>query len=364
MDVPQTLSPRTPSPRRVEVSNEHHEAKVPPAPLPLSHLQSRRRRRSFGSDHDGRRSPSSGQSNELSISIPYAHINQEAALSALQYLPMPVIVLSSLKTVILANEAMGRLVCSQDRKTEEVNGGTSDGGPSVVKSIVGQTLSQIGVDMLQGDSPIWIDWESFLDGIANPALEGDTTPKTAEVGQHELSRSNLKPTVVHDVSVEVVLSPGRCAAIRSATSPTSLVNSQVTANMIISVWFMDDSKYYTLTFTSSNVHPNSSTAQSTHTVPRSASHTSSPQSASSSSSSSRQSLRHREATSALSSPTFPPSPLPHGPPSKTSLASSPSILQKATKLREALLNSMNLPCYALWEDTSVGSKSMPATHNR
>src|SRR3954471_15074206 len=45
----------------------------------------------------------------LKLDIPHPAAT-EIAFAALQYLPIPVIVLTSLKTIALANEAMGRLL--------------------------------------------------------------------------------------------------------------------------------------------------------------------------------------------------------------------------------------------------------------
>jgi PAS domain-containing protein len=66
----------------------------------------------------------------------------EIAFAALQNLPMPLIVLSSLKTIVLANEAMGRLLgLRRDSASSQQE--------SVIDVLQGQTLSQIGIDMLQ-----------------------------------------------------------------------------------------------------------------------------------------------------------------------------------------------------------------------
>lgn len=294
----------------------------------------------------------------------------------MQYLPMPIIVLNAFKTVVLANEAMGRLLCAEGKEQRSKIGSCS-GLSSLTNSLLGQTLSQIGVDMLQPDgSPLWINWENFLDSVGEPQDDeqngeandgigsGASTPKvTGE--QKDLSAENLSHlnrTVVHDIAVDVVLSPRRCAALRSSQNASGLsASDQVYANMIISAWLQDDSKYFTLTFTSSSPHATPATAShkaarpssSSHNVARTpASYTSSPQSASSSSSSSRRS-RHSKPPSNLSSPSYMPSFPPNGPPAKANLSSAPSVLQKVSRLKEALLNATNLPCHSAWHDFSV-----------
>ena len=45
---------------------------------------------------------------------------------------------------------------------------------------------------------------------------------------------------------------------------------------------------------------------------------------------------------------------PRGPPAKASQTSAPTMFHKTTKLKEALLNSMNIPAYAMWKDESFG----------
>lgn len=103
-------------------------------------------------------SPESNRSNPLSIRIPAALSIPDTAVAALQYLPMPVLVLSSLKTVILANEAMARLLYGDSDALEEEHI-DQDRNASQRDLLYGQTLSQLGVDMLQKGTPVWVNWE-------------------------------------------------------------------------------------------------------------------------------------------------------------------------------------------------------------
>jgi len=76
----------------------------------------------------------------------------EIALAAISTLPTPLLVLSPLKTVVLANTAMGRLLGILDKGCEDSRSAT----PETVTDILrGQTLSQIGIDMVQDGVPIW-----------------------------------------------------------------------------------------------------------------------------------------------------------------------------------------------------------------
>ena len=76
----------------------------------------------------------------------------DTAFAALQYLPMPVIVLSPFKTVVLANEAMGRLLCLDRMKG-------SKPGAAATAQLKGQRLAQVGVEALHNDNPVWVNWD-------------------------------------------------------------------------------------------------------------------------------------------------------------------------------------------------------------
>jgi len=107
---------------------------------------------------NGADSPASSRTNPFSIQIPAAPSLPDTAFTALQYLPMPVLILSSLKTVILANEAMARLLYGDSDPLEEE--GIKQGGTAFKRDLLlGQTLSQLGVDMVQNGTPIWVNWE-------------------------------------------------------------------------------------------------------------------------------------------------------------------------------------------------------------
>lgn len=96
----------------------------------------------------------------LFVNIPKMPNATEAAFAALQYLPTPLLVLSSLKTIILANEAVGRLL-GLDNLDESQVSGANEGQEevSVVEMLRGQSLSQIGIDMIQDGQQIWVSWE-------------------------------------------------------------------------------------------------------------------------------------------------------------------------------------------------------------
>ncbi|KKY26027.1 putative histidine kinase hhk6p [Diplodia seriata] len=107
-------------------------------------------------------SPGSARSEQLSIIMPPTPTTTAMALATLQYLPVPVLVLSSLKTVVLANEAMGRLL-EVDRPAGDEK--DRDDVHTVTDTLHGQTMLDLGIEMLQDGSPIRISWEDFLDSV-------------------------------------------------------------------------------------------------------------------------------------------------------------------------------------------------------
>lgn len=316
----------------------------------------------------GNVSPASTGSNPLSLRIPPAPSQTNVTFAAMQYLPMPAVVLSDLKTVVFMNAAGKRLMTSDKANP-----------PNCDRSFLGQTLGQLGIDMLQSGRPVWVNWEDFLqtvgesdddasDGSDQKTLDGqesgDTTPTglPADKTAHEQSHS-----VVHDVAVEVVISPSRCLGAdearttssekKRASKPAEEVH-QVLAVMIVTAWWMDDQKYYTLTFTASSrseTTDSDASRRNKRTVQKAAKAPNSLPSSASTSSSSSGRISASSPRSNLSSPStilssFPPP----GPPSRSSTYSAPTVLQKATRLRQALLNCLSQPAYAIWNDETVG----------
>ncbi|RDW87685.1 hypothetical protein BP5796_03379 [Coleophoma crateriformis] len=313
----------------------------------------------------------------------------DLALTALQYLPTPLLVLNNLKTVVLANEAMGRLL-----GIEDVGDVMNVDGLSAVDRLRGQTLSQVGVDLLQDNRPVWVSWESFLESFAEemdchgqskPAdilqSEGEVTPTREKL--EPLSRrgsANKGSSVVHDAVVEVVLSTGATASSFGTRSdrPGAATGTHIFAKMIISIWEIDDDRYYTLTFTNADSGQTSlpSSRGQSRQVTRPKMHESrrggtgsgkiasrsSPSSISSGHSSSHSSMVSSAITSpspgTISSSPFPPL----GPPSRSGPSSSPSSLQKLIIMKEALLDNTEVPILAMWKDESLTVPNKAARH--
>ncbi|KAL1311732.1 hypothetical protein AAFC00_001827 [Neodothiora populina] len=316
------------------------------------------------------------------------------ALAALQYLPMPLLVLSSEKAIVLANEAMGRLL-GVDLQMPYLDTGSSHAAASTARRnsqdfltatdiFRGVTMASLGVDLLQNASPVWIPWDNFLESVKEDAMSafeadqtasdgGDVTPTADDHSGARspprsipLTRANLARTTVHDVAVDVVFSTNRhphtglpkfTKSESNKSGSEKDIASHIQSTVIISVWTIDDSQFYTLTFTSATdtrssvsrtSHRNVARTQTTH-------HATSYGSGSSSSSSSRR-AHHSNKGSASASPSVnPPPSLPNGPPVLTATAATePSLFSKSNRLKDALLNSLNDPAFAMWKDESFG----------
>ncbi|KAK3951777.1 putative histidine kinase [Pseudoneurospora amorphoporcata] len=343
----------------------------------------------------------SQSSSPLRLTIPFITPGQ-LAFSAMQFLPVPILVLDSFKTVVLANESMGRLLGMSLDGT-----GEGDDLSSTMDQLRGQSLSQVGIDLIQDGMPVWIAWERFLDQVAlemgvgnmggeetfKPGLQmdpnGDATPRPAQVPPSASpslprSRSTSAPTrdgvcdgdaantTCHpspNAVVDVVIARrdiARTTYDTHARSESSTFHAQ--AKMIISVWQLSPQQtYFTLTFTNTEskyVPPvgakklagkrdvlDAAEKKYPYSVNDPPSMTSSRDSRSLS-----PSFPLSPSAVAMSSSPFPPL----GPPSHSSITSAPSMLQKITVMKDALLDKTQTPIIAMWKDGSVILPNKPA----
>ncbi|KAK6088826.1 hsp90-like protein [Seiridium cupressi] len=318
------------------------------------------------------RSKRSQSGSPFRLALPYTSPGQ-LAFSALQYLPIPVIVLNNFKTVVLANEAMGRLLGMVTDTTEhqEIS--------SAVDQLRGQTLSQVGIDMLQDGRPVWVSWDDLLDSLVADGLTqaADVMPKTYTADGTAPGESTPTITSSQTITEEPdSLDPDQGAASQDRVSHNSVVEVVVAskafraaakqkpdhhtlAKMIINIFEIDEHQtYFTLTFT--NTETSASSVPSRRKVPRSSttaleaadkksiSH-SNPPSVSSSHDSNSPSIRVSPSAVSLSSSPFPPM----GPPSRSTTSSTPSLFQKMTTIKDALLDNTQIPILAMWKDGSA-----------
>ncbi|KAI1258406.1 hypothetical protein F5Y18DRAFT_444842 [Xylariaceae sp. FL1019] len=282
----------------------------------------------------------------------------QVAFSAMQFLPIPLLILNDLKTVVLANEAMGTLL------------GFDEELSTTSTRLKGQTLAQIGIDLLQEGRPIWISWESFLENLKtemksshpvgiSPSSTANHHRSVASPDSDATSRGNYfgsSGKVAVDSAVDVVVT---FKEIHGTSVPKSRRSKyQTTAKMIISIWEVDDSEtYYTLTL--SNVDsPFSSSSESRVSAARmSALEAADLKSIPASSTSSMGSSGGSSSASIILSPasiSVSANPFPSiTPPSRLPQTTTPSFLQKVTVIKDALLNNTQMPILAMWIDGSA-----------
>lgn len=329
-------------------------------------------------------SKSADNAADLHIDIPRLPMATDIALAALQYLPTPLIVLTSLKIILLANEAMGRLLGLEDADEQEI-GALGSSSSTVTDMLKGQTLSQIGVDMMQDGLPVWVSWEKFLDNLTNGVEDGESegeqsnlptidsgettpvaTPRRNGQNKHLPTEAELTPrqnkTLVHDTVVDVVVSsqhvntPGSSGYNRYHQSRSP--SYQTPAKMIISVWYVEEEKFFSLSFTSTSPGPQKAHSKSyivsRPPLPTSNSHLNANPARCSTPTSSRSSSTHSSVVTSPSDATFHTAPFPpYGAPSKCSQPGTFTDFQKVTRMKDAMLSAMEIPILALWKDESV-----------
>lgn len=272
--------------------------------------------------------------------------------SAMRHLPVPILVLNNSKAVVYANESIGRLLGiarhSRDDNLEDFS--------DVQMRLRGQTLCQVGVDMLQDGRLIWISWDAFFDSIAKELRVNSGRKRGTPGSAHTPSPSppstddptdahgrdvpTLAPSPTQDFAVDVVICGSGLGRI--SENPAEVVGAykhQIHATMIVTAWeFADAQTYFTLTFTRSEPAPASLGEMGggkTSDPAKPLSRSDSEDSAGSSSNS-----------VVLPSTQFPPA----GPPSKSLKKAPLSHLQKLTKMKDVLLNSTEVPIFAMWKD--------------
>lgn len=319
--------------------------------------------------------------------MPPSQSAMDMAFTALQYLPTPLLVLSSNKTIVLANEAAGRLfgitangsIHPDDALDANDLAHASSGPRSATDILYGLSVRSLGVDLLQNGSPVWVTWEDFLESLLGDSLDktesteldtptdedGEVTPKLDDPGIRRLTRypSNAvdpNRAVVHEVVVDVAFSANRDpstglpqAPSESRARATPVVQANhIEATLIISVWSLEGQQHYTLTFTAAhNVKPPQQKSSSRSVTKMHRNYMSGMGSGGSSSSSGR----HTQYSSHSGSPGSGSIPwLPNGPATQIPSGSLSTLLSKSTKMKDALLDALPMPVYAMWKDESFG----------
>ncbi|KAI1323554.1 hypothetical protein F5Y16DRAFT_336228 [Xylariaceae sp. FL0255] len=308
----------------------------------------------------GKRSPAGSP-----LWMPSAVSPAQITFSAMQFLPVPLIILNDLKTVVLANEAMGKLLGLVENSPSY-----HEEPSSISERLRGQTLSQLGIDLIQDGRPIWISWEAFLENLKvemgakasdtqHPSTTVDNTTESSPTkgdspwpGNHNLSSGKIAV----DSAVDVIVTSREFHS--TAIPKLRRSDFQTTATMIISIWKVENYQtYFTLTFSNADsplpppktdhripvARPSTLEAADRKTIPAS-------------NSSSMGSSGGSSSTSIILSPSvsITSNPLPSiVPPARLPQSSTPSFLQKATMIKDALLDSAKMPTLAMWKDGSA-----------
>ncbi|EKG09492.1 PAS domain-containing protein [Macrophomina phaseolina MS6] len=295
------------------------------------------------------------------------------AFSTLQYLPVPLLVLSSLKTVALANEALGRLL-SLDRSALNIE--KPDAMQTVTDKLRGQTMSELGIGMLQDGCPISVNWEAGQDARANSNGDGKVldeskqmmqtiAPKASSESSKDAltmaSKSNFAHTTVHDICVDVIISleipkiSGPLPPQDGKRFKRRPEDNAIQASMTISFWDIDGIPYYTLTFTSTRPNGSTNSNHSSYAEVCTSTEIIKPQGSGSSYSSGKRSQRSSNAGSAIAFPTtYRPHFPSYGPPSSGGDPLDSSSFLKVNQMKDAILNSITMPAYAMWKDENFG----------
>lgn len=192
------------------------------------------------------------------LSSPHSTPSQ-IALFAFQHLPVPLLVLSSLKTVVLANEAMGRLLGEIQQAADEEKTPTPE-------HLRGQSLSQLGVNAAQDGHSTSVDLEQYLDAlISHVEHTEDARPDRSDVQQRLHDDGHGIPTVDpintiaaeevtqlsgQPTTVEVVISGKHADRLSSSEPRLKTTSPQRHARMTVTTLApMNEETYFTLTFT-------------------------------------------------------------------------------------------------------------------
>ena len=186
--------------------------------------------------------------------------------------------------------------------------------------------------------------ESYIDSKKDAPYQGSS-------GDLPSRRRNRTP--VHDTMVEVMISVGNGPALSTGISKSLVSDSHVEARMIISIWMVENQRYYTLSFTSS---PSLQLAPSRSHSRAANRDTPTPRSSPALSTGSKSCSNCGFSPSAFSPAGGPISSLsfpPLGAPSQSNIASTPSGLQKTLRMKDAMLSAMEIPAFVLWKDESL-----------
>ena len=185
---------------------------------------------------------------EQTVLKPPSPETSSLAFASLQLLPVPVMVLSSKKLVVFANEAMSALLDIKPEGT--LPEGLEGWSPrSFMAVLQGRSLLEVGLEILDEGGSEWENrgWDAMLDGLIQGM--GDPSRYHSDSGEKKPSstfpwRMSLDP---RGATVDVVFRPHNTHNHNDTSGKSRL---QVSAQMSVTAWAVDSGAYFTLTFTS------------------------------------------------------------------------------------------------------------------
>ena len=288
----------------------------------------------------------------------------DIAINALQYLPTPLLVVSSnTKRIVLANKALYQLLDFDQVESDET-ARTSDRS-----NVVGQCLLEAGIAILQEGNGVWVEWDKLLDGLRPPVknpifftdydatkLAQTTAEQKKEEGEAEFF---VKPAQVDVVFTRSQHGPTDPNVPKSAGNGEPYATSQqgrLWGKMIISPFWSSGALYYTLTMIDiSTSMMTELDAQASEIAAIESQLLATGEKVSSFSAVLGEYARQKQANRNEAAASTRPPPTPQIPsalqPKQDDMQL--TILQKIFVMKNALLDTMEVPVFVTWLDGSI-----------
>ena len=299
---------------------------------------------------------------DQSITIPPSAEMSALAFASLQLLPVPMMVLSEKKVVVFANEAMTTLL---DIVPEETPWPKPDGWrpQSATDILRGKSLFEVGIEIRDERSPEWESWkwDRMLEGVIMEMREiSKREPESHKDSHSRVDDGNRVPHLIpwrmsldHRGATTGVIFRSHRPHNSAGHGIPGEAQMQVSSQMSITAWKMNSETYFTLTFTAitHTVMPVKGIISSEPSRPASPMETSS--------SSATETPATPSCHDRYSSSEVLDTEIKHGgcsstwaPPAEIDPIRS-LLQQKIAKLKDVLIDLMEVPVFITWPDGSL-----------
>jgi PAS domain-containing protein len=239
-------------------------------------------------------------------------------LTALQHLAVPLIVLDRSKKIVLANEAVQKILGEADQIAR----------PPLLygSTLYKKSLDQLGIELLEKDNGEFNTLDAFLDTLANnlsrqqPASHiatGNQSRKMTDQGHNDMGSQNCP----NEASIDVMIIK---AEVEESTIELPCAERTTTyATMSVTVWELEDQLHFTVAFT----------RVESPSIPRE-------QLFVSEVADEEKPLNPQKSNGLW---VFP----------EISTKTGPSVSEKVSIMKDAICNSITVPVFAMWKDGSV-----------